>query len=221
MQVKFKLAPLILVLALLLSQNSFAQVAQNIPPFEYQISDIPPATQDLMRRYTWHPSCPVDIEELAYVQLSYWGFDNQKHEGVLIVDKQLADEVVDIFKEIYYQKFPIESMQPVCMFQGNDDASMAANNTSAFNCRRMGKGSGSLSWHSYGRAIDINPVINPYVKGLNVRPPAGRAYLNRDKPIPGMITRGDVVYQAFVSRGWRWGGSWASRRDYQHFEKRG
>jgi hypothetical protein len=107
------------------------------------------------------------------------------------------------------------------VYRADDDRSMAANNTSAFNCRRV---SGSSSWseHAFGRAIDINPVRNPYVtRGGRVSPPAGRAYVNRAGRAAGMIYAGDVVVRAFAAAGWRWGGHWSSSRDYQHFSATG
>ena len=96
---------------------------------------------------------------------------------------------------------------------------MAANNTSAFNYRQISGSSGKLSLHAYGVAVDINPRQNPYVRGKTVLPAAGSEFLDRRRLQPGMIQAGDVVYQAFVKRGWRWGGDWTSLKDYQHFEK--
>ncbi len=180
---------------------------------------LPKALQSRMQKYTWKPACPVPLSDLALLSLSYWGFDKKSHIGNLIVNKNVAQEVVDIFRELYSQKFPIALMllaeDP--LFKGSDDAMMAANNTSAFNCRPITGQQDTYSNHSYGLAIDINTMINPYVKGSVVLPPSG--YLNRSKPVPGMISKGDPVYNAFISRGWAWGGEWASRQDYQHFEK--
>ena len=187
--------------------------------FTAAISPIPPHIAAEMQKYTWHPGCPVGLGQLAYVRLSYWGFDQAPHQGELIVNKQLATEVVAIFKILYRAHFPIERMQLMEVFKGDDDAAMAVDNTSAFNCRAITNQPGTFSWHSYGNAIDINSLINPYVKGEQVLPPEGRRYLDRSKPVPGMIVHGDLVYQAFVQRGWQWGGDWESRQDYQHFEK--
>lgn len=187
--------------------------------FQGSISSIPPDVQAEMKLYTWRPQCPVSLEDLAYLKLSYWGFDNQKHVGTLIVNKRLADEVVAIFHELYNNHFPIERMETMDAFKGNDEAAMNANNTSAFNCRPRTGNSEGFSLHSYGYAIDINTMINPYVKGDKVLPPKGRGYLNRNKPVPGMIIEGDKTYQIFTQHNWTWGGSWPDRQDYQHFEK--
>ena len=111
-------------------------------------------------------------------------------------------------------------MQLVDDFGGDDAASMAANNTSAFNCRRVA-GSSSWSQHSYGRAIDINPVQNPYVSGSTVSPPAGGAYLDRGHIRPGMIVADDAAVRSFAAVGWSWGGAWARTKDYQHFSLTG
>jgi poly-gamma-glutamate synthesis protein (capsule biosynthesis protein) len=153
------------------------------------------------------------------VTLSHWGFDGAVHSGRLVVHVDHTQKVVDIFRDLYAHRFPIARMEPVDAFGGSDDASMAANNTSAFNCRPV---TGGTSWsqHSYGWAIDVNPVQNPYIRGSTVLPPAGRAHLDRS-PAPGRIRAGDAVVQAFAARGWSWGGYWSSPRDYQHFSATG
>ena len=208
--------------SLILGIVSNAALADEIQPkddFQGSISKIPTDVKDEMKKYSWHPECPVSLEDLAYLKLSYWGFDHQKHTGTLIVNKRLANEVVNIFHELYNNHFPIERMETMNAFKGNDEAAMNANNTSAFNCRPLTGNTGGFSLHSYGYAIDINTLINPYVKGDEVLPPKGRAYLNRNKPVPGMIIQGDKTYQVFMKYGWTWGGSWSDRQDYQHFEK--
>lgn len=187
--------------------------------FEASISDIPQSVQEEMQKYTWRPHCPVPLADLAYLKISYWGFDHQTHTGTLIVNKRLADETVSIFHELYNNRFPIERMEPMDSFKGNDDAAMNANNTSGFNCRPDTGNTEGYSLHSYGYSIDINTLINPYVKGNEVLPSKGRAYLNRSKPVPGMIMEGDKIYEIFTKYGWTWGGSRSDIQDYQHFEK--
>ena len=118
-----------------------------------------------------------------------------------------------------YSGFLIERITPIEDFNGDDDASMAANNTSAFNCRDITGQPGRFSNHSWGRAIDINPLINPYVKGDKVYPPEGRKYLNREVEAPGLINSGSYVVKRFLKAGWKWGGDWTNLKDYQHFEK--
>lgn len=173
-----------------------------------------------MHRFTWRKGCPVSIKDLAYIRLSYWGFDKKTHIGTLIVNKELAEEVVAIFKVLFQYKFPIESMELMDTYKGDDNASMRANNTSSFNCRPVTNRPGEYSQHSYGRAIDINPLINPYVNGKTILPPKGVLYVDRNTPAPGKIIKDDLVYQEFEKHGWDWAGNWYDIQDYQHFEKR-
>ena len=161
---------------------------------------------------------PVDWEELALVTVGYIDFDGAVQTGVMVVHTQLAQEVADIFEELYRAGFPIAGIRLIEEFGGDDNLSMEANNTYAY-CTRLIAGSGSYSLHSYGVALDINPVQNPYMTGTQALPAQSSEYLDRTDVRPGMITEGDACYTAFVSRGWSWGGHWASP-DYQHFEKR-
>ena len=187
--------------------------------FHSSITQIPVKQQLMMQRYTWHTGCPVPINNLDYLQLSYWGFDNKTHQGILIVNQQLAPEVVQIFHKLFLIKFPIAKMQPLDVYQGNDEKSMEDNNTVAFNCRTISGYSNLFSLHSYGRAIDINPLINPSIKNGGVLPPQGSAYVSRNKNIKGIIVMGNSAYNIFIKYGWQWGGEWRSLKDYQHFEK--
>jgi len=172
-------------------------------------------------RHSYRSGCPVPPSALRTVRLSYWGFDGRAHEGTLVVSSRVTADVVAIFRRLYEARFPIRRMQPVSAYRGSDDASMAADNTSSFNCRRaVGSATGSWSSHAYGLAIDVNPVENPYVLGSRVLPPSGRAYLNRSRARPGMATRSGVLVRAFASRGWTWGGRW-NAPDYQHFSTTG
>jgi hypothetical protein len=138
----------------------------------------------------------------------------------MIVHKDLADEVLDIFKDIYYAKFPIEKMKLIDDYNADDHTSMVNNNSSAF-CYRTIYGTNKVSNHGMGLAIDINPFYNPHVllnKGT-VNPKEASKYANRDLNDKGMIKKDDAVYKAFISRGWTWGGNWKNP-DYQHFEKK-
>ena len=210
---------ILITLGILIFQPVSADDLKTNDDFEASVSSIPQDVQEEMQKYTWHPECPVSLDDLAYLKLSYWGFDHQKHTGTLIVNKRLAADTVNIFHELYDNHFPIERMEPMEAFKGNDEAAMNANNTSGFNCRPDTGNTEGFSLHSYGYSIDINTLINPYVKGDEVLPPKGRAYLNRSKPVPGMIIEGDKTYQIFTKYGWTWGGSQSDRQDYQHFEK--
>lgn len=169
---------------------------------------------------SWKPNCPIPLRDLAYVRVTHAnGPDN--FIGELIVHKNVADEVIDIFRELFAQRFPIERMRLIDFYNADDDRSMEANNTSAFCSREITLRPGKFSTHSYGMAIDINPLINPYVNRLKniVCPEGGKAYLLRTHATPGMIQKGDACYRAFVNRKWQWGGNWNNPVDYQHFER--
>jgi hypothetical protein len=168
-------------------------------------------------RFSYRTGCPVGPSQLRTVFVSHWGFDGKPRVGRVVVAKRLAPKVLAVFRMLWEAKFPIRRLQPVSAYRGSDDASMAADNTSGFNCRFVG-GTSRWSMHAYGEAIDVNPVENPYVRGSTVSPPAGRAYLDRSRYRPGMAVRGGVLVRAFAAAGWRWGASFG---DYQHFSTTG
>jgi D-alanyl-D-alanine carboxypeptidase len=169
---------------------------------------------------SWHDRCPVPIEDLRLLSLSYWGFDGRSHQGRMIVNTDVARTVVRVFRSLFADRFPIHRMEPIDAYGGDDERSMAADNTSGFNCRTV---AGSTSWsqHAYGRAIDVNPLENPEVDGYTVDPPQGAPYADRSKDATGMIHPGDAVVRAFSSVGWGWGGTWRSFKDWQHFSANG
>jgi hypothetical protein len=173
-------------------------------------------------RFSYRTGCPVAPAALRLVRLSYLGLDGRPHVGSLVVNRRVARDVVTVFRRLYAMRFPIRRMVPVSAYRGSDDASMAADNTSAFNCRRA-VGSTAKRWsaHAYGKAIDVNPVENPYVLGGRVLPPAGRRYLDRTRIRPGMAVDGGVLVNAFEAVGWKWGGRWRGTPDYQHFSPSG
>jgi len=154
------------------------------------------------------------------VTVPYLGWDGAKREGRLVVRASVASAVGRTFVRLYEQRFPIRSIRMVDDFRGSDDDSMAADNTSAFNCRTV-KGTGNWSLHAYGLAVDINPIENPYVYDGKVDPPAGAPYADRSPTRKGMITAGGPVVRAFSDVGWAWGGYWSSGQDYQHFSSKG
>ncbi|HEX3542763.1 MAG TPA: M15 family metallopeptidase, partial [Acidimicrobiales bacterium] len=159
--------------------------------------------------YSWRPGCPLAPDQLRKMQLSYWGFDNQPHLGTMIVNAAVTADVAKIFGALFAEHFPIFQMQPVDAYKGSDPASMAANNTSGFNCRdAVGAASPQWSVHAFGEAIDVNTVENPYIEGGTVMPDAGRAYLDRANYRPGMAVPGGQLVKAFASAGWQWGGRW-------------
>jgi hypothetical protein len=173
-------------------------------------------------RFSYRAGCPVTPAQLRVVRLSYWGFDGRPHAGRLVVSRRVTGDVVTVFRRLYAARFPIRRMVPVSAYRGSDDASMAADNTSAFNCRRaVGSATAGWSMHAYGEAIDVNPVENPYVLGRRVLPPAGKRYVDRARHRPGMAAAGGALVTAFESVGWKWGGRWTHSRDYQHFSTNG
>jgi hypothetical protein len=173
-------------------------------------------------RASYRSGCPVTPAGLRLVRLSYWGFDGERAIGRIVVSRRVTGDVVAVFRQLYRARFPIRRIVPVSAYRGSDDASMAADNTSGFNCRAaVGSGTGSWSMHAYGEAIDVNPVENPYVLGRRVLPPAGRSYVARGRVRRGMAVEGGVLVRAFDSVGWKWGGRWTASRDYQHFSTNG
>jgi hypothetical protein len=191
-------------------------VAGPRPAFAFTVSPVRAA--DLPASY--RSGCPVGPDRLRLLRLSHVGFDGRNHTGELVVHEGQVVAVLRTFDRLHRARFPIQRMQRVDAFGGSDDASMDANNTSAFNCRRV---TGGTAWseHAYGTALDVNPVQNPYVSGSVVAPSAGRAYLDRGDVRPGMVISGDAVVRAFADNGWRWGGHWVTAKDYQHFSVSG
>lgn len=170
---------------------------------------------------SWRPGCPVAPEDLRKLQLSHWGFDDQAHTGELVVHASEARAITEVFRRLYERRFPIRRMEPIDVYGGSDEASTAADNTSGFNCRNaVASGPPTWSAHAYGRAIDVNPVENPYILDGTVLPPAGAPYVDRSNVRPGMAVRGGELVAAFAAAGWSWGGGWANP-DYQHFSASG
>ena len=187
--------------------------------FRSTVKDIDAATATRMAT-SWRAGCPVGLEDLRYVTVSHWGFDGQVHDGELVLHADVADAIVTVFAALFEARFPLEQVRLVDDFAGDDDRSMAANNTSAFNCRQA-TGSSRWSEHAYGKAIDLNPIQNPFVTARGtVLPPEGAPYADRHAA-PGVIQAGDAVVAAFGSIGWTWGGTWTSGKDYQHFSASG
>jgi D-alanyl-D-alanine carboxypeptidase len=189
------------------------------PPPENFVGTVHPVTARELP-YSWRAGCPVGPAQLRLLRLSYWGFDGKRRIGSLVVRDRVARDVVTVFRRLYAVRFPIRRLRKVDAYRGSDDASMAADNTSGFNCRFV---SGTRRWsqHAYGEAIDVNPVENPYLQGARVSPPAGRRYLDRSPSRPGMAVEGGVLVRAFAAVGWKWGGRWTGSRDYQHFSTTG
>ena len=187
-------------------------------------SPIPDRVWQAMQGKSWHKGlgCP-GRERLALLTVPYLDFGGRPQTGQMIVSRSVAGNVLSAFASIMRSGFRIRQMRLVHEFDGDDDRSMAANNTSGFNCRRV-SGSNRLSDHAFGKAIDINPVQNPYVWRRGTQPPSGAAYdepHERQNPHIGMIRKGDAVTRAFARIGWKWGGLWRNSKDFQHFSQSG
>ena len=170
--------------------------------------------------HSWRPGCPVPIEELRLLTLDHWGYDGVEHRGELVVHATHAQAIVDAFRALFDARFPIERMQLVDAYAGDDFASTADNNTAAFNCRSVVGRPGAWSEHAFGRAIDVNPLVNPYLGEPRLKDPRLAPYRDRSVDAPGVIRPGDAAVTAFATVGWQWGGTW-STPDYQHFSATG
>lgn len=206
-----------LALALLMSSSVAAQQPRAV------VQPIPDSVWTRMQGRSWRSSLPCpQRQELALLTVPYWDFTGHPQWGSLVVASSEARKVARAFQEIYESReFRIAKMRLIDDYNGDDDASMADNNTSGFNCRVV-VGTRRLSKHARGLAIDINPIQNPYRDGRETAPPAGRMY---DEPherrgeITGLIRKGDVVTKAFARIGWSWGGDFRDTKDYQHFAR--
>jgi hypothetical protein len=193
--------------------------APTAPSYDATITVIDEAVRARMP-HSWRPGCPVPLEALRLVTLDHWGYDGAEHRGELVVLADHADAIVRVFGTLFDARFPIERIELVDTYGGDDFASTAANNTAAFNCRSVVGTPGAWSEHAYGRAIDVNPRVNPYVGDPRVNDPRLAPFLDRSAEAPGMIRAGEVVVNAFATVGWKWGGTW-SMPDYQHFSATG
>ncbi|OGO76709.1 MAG: hypothetical protein A2Y23_10955 [Clostridiales bacterium GWB2_37_7] len=180
--------------------NESASQEVFLQSFEYYPID--KIVESRMMGVSWKYGSPVDVEDLSYVKVSYWGFDEKPHIGELIVNKMVAKDIIEIFEVLYEARFPIDKIKLIDEYNAEDLKSMADNNTSAFCFREIEGKPGQLSKHSYGAAIDINPIQNPYVYKDKISPIEGKEYVDRSKVSKGMIVKGDACYQAFTSRGW-------------------
>jgi hypothetical protein len=192
-------------------------------PFEFHASIAPlsAAQRARMMGVSWRPGCPVALRDLRLLTVSHWGFDGRRRVGRLVVHETAAGPLRTVFRRLYSARFPIRKLVPIDAYGGSDFKSIEADNTSAFNCRRA-TGSSSWSEHAYGRAIDVNPIENPYVENGRVYHDASRSYVARRPVRQGMAVEDGALVEAFDSIGWGWGGRWSgSVRDYQHFSATG
>ena len=173
-----------------------------------------------MTGVSWRPGCPVHLRDLRLLTLSHWGFDGRRRIGRLEVHRDVARDLVAVFRRLYEARFPIRRMVPVDAYGGSDFRSIEADNTSAFNCRFVG-GTRRWSEHAYGVAIDVNPIENPYVASGRTAHRASVPYVDRSRRRPGMAFERGALVRAFDAIGWGWGGRWAPVKDYQHFSRSG
>ena len=173
----------------------------------------------MIKGKTYKNGCPVPLKNLRYLRIKYLDFKGKTRIGEMIVHKAVANDVLDIFSELYTIGYPIRKMYLVSEYHGSDWQSIEADNTSAFNCRSA---TGSKKWskHSYGKAIDINPIENPYVfKSGKSSHKASKNYVKRRANHPAVALKSSKIVQIFKSHGWKWGGDWNGAKDYQHFYK--
>jgi len=195
--------------------------------FNYNISEITPAVKERMiKADSWRKTCPVSLLDLRYINVNHLDFNGQTVSGEIIVHKDVADEVVNIFAELYEINYPIRQMRLVSDFKANDWQSIEADNTSAFNCRPVTGNKKKWSKHAYGRAIDINPIENPYVsrKGYISHKASlkykRRVHKNNTYADKAVLLKNDKATKIFKKYGWSWGGDWRTIKDYQHFVKK-
>ena len=210
----------ILLLTVLLSPSLFAQ-------FNYRISEITPIVKDrMLNANSWRKTCPVHLLDLRYINLNHLDFNGRTVSGEIIVHKDVVDDVVNIFAELYEINYPVRQMRLVADFKANDWQSIEAGNTSAFNCRPVTGNKKKWSKHAYGKAIDINPIENPYVsrKG-HISHKASWKYKKRVHRVNtyadrALLLKDDKATKIFKKYGWKWGGDWRTVKDYQHFVKK-
>ena len=202
----------------LLAISSTGQTAEG-----FRIDTISDAVFSRMQGKSYPKGCTIARSDLRYLSVLHYDGQGQVIQGELVCNKQIASDLIKIFKELFKQKYPIERIQLIDDFSADDEQSMQANNTSCF-CFRAVAGSTKLSAHARGMAIDINPLHNPCVRRLkdgtvSVQPKTGRKYANRSRRHAYTLTKDDLCYRLFKSHGFTWGGEWRSLKDYQHFER--
>lgn len=188
--------------------------------YEFRADPISDDVFERMKGRSFGSDCCITRSGLRYLQLLHTGFDNRTHEGELICHREIAKELIDIFRYLYAADYPIEKIRLVDDYDADDERSMGDNNSSAFNFRVVA-GTEHLSRHAYGMAVDINPLYNPYVKPEGFTPLNAGAFVDRTKDFPYKIARenDDLALLLFESYGYFWGGEWGDVHDYQHFEK--
>lgn len=203
-------------------RNRRFTLPDRLPPLpgEGFASRIEPVPEEVLARSSWTPSCPVTREQLRWVRVAFHGFDGRRHTGELLINSSAAEPIVAVFRALYDARFPLEEMRITRAEELDAEPTGDGNNTGAFTCKPMPSGS-TWSEHAKGLAIDVNPFLNPYVRGPVVLPELASAYLDRSRQVAGAIHAGDPVTRAFASIGWQWGGTWQHAKDYMHFSANG
>ena len=175
-----------------------------------------------MQGKSYKDDCTIPRDDLRYIHVLHKNIEGETLEGEMVCSKLIAEDLLEIFRELYEQSYPIEKMRLIDEYDANDELSMTDNNSSCFNYRTISH-TNKISKHGLGIAVDINTLYNPYTKVVDgeriIEPAAGAPYLDRDADFPYKIERGDLCYNLFISHGFEWGGDWPDRKDYQHFEK--
>ena len=187
----------------------------------FYVSELPDSVWENMQGKSYNEGCPVERKDLRYVHVMYVDFAGRSSEGELVVNKLIADDILDIFKQLYKAQYPIERIALIDEYDGDDEQSMSDNNTSAFNFRTIA-GTDIVSEHGMGLAVDVNPFYNPQVKetenGVEVSPEDAISYADRSGDFLYKIDHEDLCYKLFTEHGFEWGGDWETGKDYQHFE---
>jgi hypothetical protein len=212
-----RLATVLLLGAAILSSEAVGATSR----FSASVTPVDAAAARTMTGRSWHEGCPVGLADLRIVRATTLGFDGRAHPGRIVVHRDVARQVVQVLRRLYETRFPIRRMVPIDAYGASDFRSIEADNTSAFNCRFV---DGTTRWseHAYGRAIDLNPIENPYITSAGTTShPASAPYLDRSRALPGMAVEGSPVVEAFDAAGWGWGGRWSGAHDTQHFSASG
>lgn len=176
---------------------------------------------DRIKGKSYKDNCTVPVEDLRYLHVKHVGFDGLDHEGEIVCNKYIAEDLLEIFEALYEAKYPIEKIRLVDEYDADDEKSMADNNSSSFNFRFISYTT-KISKHGYGLAMDINTLYNPYVKTVNgqlsIEPANAADYVDRTKDFSYKIDENDLAYKLFIANGFEWGGAWKNSKDYQHFE---
>ena len=190
---------------------------------EFSVQSIPDSVFLRMQGRSWPEGCTIRRSDLRYLRLSHYDAEKKQHVGEMVCNKAIANDLLEIFRELYRQKYPIERIRLIDDYNADDEQSMRDNNSSCF-CYRKISGSTKLSKHAQGMAVDINTLYNPYVRtGKDgrriVEPATATRYVDRRKSFPYKIVKGDLLYRLFLQHGFKWGGNWRTMKDWQHFEK--